>query len=180
MKRCNWCNTKNKLYVDYHDNEWGVLNLDEQHLFEMLILEGFQAGLSWECVLNKRKDFEIAFEGFNPEKVCKFDDKKIESLLSNDKIIKNRLKILASIKNAQVFLQIQKQFKSFKNFLLSFTNGQIFYETQKTTSPLSDKISSELKKRGMKFVGSTIIYSFLQAVGIVNSHEKNCFLFKQS
>lgn len=179
MQRCKWCNLKNDIYVTYHDTEWGVLNLDEKYLFEMLVLESFQAGLSWECILNKRKDFQKAYENFDLQKVCNFDENKIKSLLENDEIIKNKLKILASQKNAKVFAEIQKEFGGFKNFLLSFSGNKIFYETGKTTSPLSDKISKELKKRGMKFVGSITIYSFLQAVGIVNSHEPNCFLFKK-
>ena len=145
--RCGWCNLKNKLYIQYHDEEWCVPNFDEQYLYEMLILESFQAGLSWECVLNKREAFKKAYDSFDIDKVIKYDDKKIEELLSNENIIRNKLKVKASI--------------------------------NKTTNELSDKISKDLIKRGMKFVGSTIIYSYLQAIGVIYSHDKNCYLNKR-
>ena len=177
-KRCKWCNLKNQKYVKYHDKEWGTLNLDEKYLFEMLILESFQAGLSWECVLNKREDFEKAFDYFNIEKICKYNDKKVDELLSNEKIIRNKLKIKAAINNAKIFNNIQYEYEKFSKYLESFTNGKIYYEIDKTTSKLSDEISKNLQKRGMKFVGSTIIYSYLQAIGIIYSHEKECFKYK--
>ena len=178
MKRCQWCNLNNHLYVKYHDEEWCVLNNDEKYLFEMLILESFQAGLSWECVLNKRKDFEKAYNNFDIDKVINYDDKKIEELLNNKKIIRNKLKIKASIENAKIFKAIQKEYGSFNNYLNNFTNKQIIYELNKTTNYLSDNISKDLQKRGMKFVGSTIIYAYLQAIGIIYSHDKECYLYK--
>ena len=178
MKRCQWCNLNNSLYVKYHDEEWCVLNNDEKYLFEMLILESFQAGLSWECVLNKRKDFEKAYNNFDIDKIINYDDKKIEELLNNKKIIRNKLKIKASIENAKIFKAIQKEYGSFNNYLNNFTNKQIIYELNKTTNYLSDNISKDLQKRGMKFVGSTIIYAYLQAIGIIYSHDKECYLYK--
>ena len=173
--RCSWCNEKNKLYVDYHDNEWGKLNLSEKYLFEMLTLESFQAGLSWECVLNKREAFRLAYDDFNLDKVCAYTESKMLELMENPKIIRNKLKIKASIVNARIFKAIQNEFGSFQNYLRSFWNGEIIFECDKVTSPLSDSISADLYKRGMRFVGSVIIYSFLQAVGIINSHEPACF-----
>lgn len=177
--RCKWVNLNNPLYVAYHDTEWGNPIFDDHCLFEMLILESFQAGLSWECVLNKRKDFKIAFDNFELNKVINYDDNKIAELLSNEKIIRNRLKIKAAINNAKIFKEIQKETKSFSNYLWHWTDYKIIHETGKTSSALSDAISKDLQKRGMKFVGTTIIYSYLQAVGVINSHEKDCFLAPQ-
>ena len=179
MKRCTWVNLNNPLYIKYHDEEWGTPVYDDNKLFEMLLLESFQAGLSWECVLNKREAFKEAFDNFNYEKISKYDDKKIEELLQNKEIIRNRRKITAAIKNARVFMDIQKEYQSFSNYLWSFTNNEIIYEYDKTKSELSDKISKDLERRGMKFVGTTIIYSYLQAVGVINSHEQGCFLYKK-
>ncbi len=178
MKRCNWCNINNELYVSYHDTEWGILNLDDNYLFEMLILESFQAGLSWECVLNKRKYFKASYDNFNIDKIINYNDKKINELLNNKNIIRNKLKIKASINNAKIFKKLQKEFGSFHNYLKQFTNDEIIYECDKTSSKLSDEISTDLKKRGMKFVGTTIIYSYLQAIGLINSHEAICFKYK--
>ncbi len=178
MKRCKWCNLKNELYVKYHDEEWCKPNFDEQYLFEMLILESFQAGLSWECVLNKREDFRKAFDNFDIDKIVKYDDEKIKELLSNKKIIRNQLKIKASINNAKIFKGIQKEYGSFYQYLTTFTKDEVVYEIGKTTSELSDNLSKDLQKRGMKFVGSTIIYSYLQAIGVIYSHDKECFLYK--
>ncbi len=175
--RCKWCNLKNPVYVKYHDEEWCKPNFDDKYLFEMLILESFQAGLSWECVLNKRKDFIKAYDDFDIDKVCNYDNNKIEELLLNKKIIRNKLKINASIKNAKIFKDIQKEYGTFYNYLKTFTKGKIVYEIEKTTSELSDSISNDLQKRGMKFVGSTIIYSYLQAIGVIYSHDKDCFLY---
>ncbi|MCL1602424.1 DNA-3-methyladenine glycosylase I [Succinatimonas hippei] len=177
--RCKWVNLNNPLYVAYHDTEWGNPVFDDHCLFEMLILESFQAGLSWECVLNKRKDFKIAFDNFELNKIINYDDNKIAELLSNEKIIRNRLKIKAAISNAKIFKEIQKETKSFSNYLWHWTDYKIIHETGKTSSALSDAISKDLQKRGMKFVGTTIIYSYLQAVGVINSHEKDCFLAPQ-
>ena len=179
MKRCFWCNLDNPKYVEYHDNEWGILNTKDSYLFEMLILESFQAGLSWECVLNKRDAFKEAYDNFDIDKIINYKEDKIKELLNNKNIIRNKLKIKASINNAKIFKDITKEYKTFYNYLCTFTNGNIIYETNKTTSELSDKISKDLYKRGMRFVGTTIIYSYLQAVGIINSHDKNCFLYKK-
>lgn len=179
MKRCKWCNEKNKLYIKYHDEEWGKLNLDEKYLLEMLILESFQAGLSWECVLNKREAFKKAYANFDINEICNYDDEKINELVNNKNIIRNKLKIKASINNSKIFKNINKEYGSFKNYLSKFTNGKIIYEIGKTTSKLSDEISKDLKKRGMTFVGSTIIYSYLQAIGIIYSHDKECDLYRK-
>ena len=167
----------NNLYVLYHDNEWCKLNLDEDYLFEMLILESFQAGLSWECILNKRDDFRVAFDNFNIDKIINYDDIKINELLNNKKIVRNKLKIKAAISNSKIFRKIEDEFGSFGNYLKGFWNGKIIYEVNKTTSKLSDNISNDLIKRGMKFVGSTIIYSYLQAIGIVYVHVLDCFMY---
>lgn len=179
MKRCKWCNLKNPKYIEYHDNEWCKLNLEEKYLYEMLILESFQAGLSWECVLNKRESFKKAYDNFDIEKVCRYDNEKIEELLSNKEIIRNKLKINASVNNSKIFKQIQNEFGTFHNYLKSFTKDEIIYETDKIVNELSDAISKDLQKRGMKFVGSTIIYSYLQAIGIIYSHDKECYLYKK-
>ena len=179
MIRCSWCNLNNPKYVKYHDEEWGVLNLDDDYLFEMLILESFQAGLSWECVLNKRESFKKAYDNFDIFKVSLYTDKKINELMNNKDIIRNKLKIKASINNAKIFRNIVSEFGSFHNYLKKFTNDNIIYESDKTSSKLSDDISNDLKKRGMKFVGTTIIYSYLQAIGLINSHEKTCFMYRK-
>ena len=152
---------------------------DDHKLFEMLILESFQAGLSWECVLNKREAFREAFDGFDVHKVSTYDEKKQAELKQNERIIRNQRKIAAAVTNAQIFLKIQKEYKSFSEYLWQFTDYKVIYETGKTSSELSDKISKDLKTRGMKFVGTTIIYSYLQAVGVIYSHEKDCFLWKE-
>ena len=172
--RCKWCNPKNELYIKYHDKEWGQPSYEDKYLFEMLILESFQAGLSWECVLNKRK----AFDNFDIDKICNFDDKKIKELLENPNIIRNKLKINAAINNSKIFKEIQKEYQTFSNYIWHFTDNNIVYEIDKTSSELSDIISKDLKKRGMKFVGTTIIYSYLQAIGVIYSHEEGCFLKK--
>lgn len=179
MKRCKWCNLKNEKYIKYHDEEWGVPNFDDKYLFEMLILESFQAGLSWECVLNKREAFEKAYDNFDIEKIINYDETKILELSENKNIIRNKLKIKASIINAKVFKNIEKEYQTFYNYLKSYTKDEIIYENDKTTSPLSDAISKDLIKRGMKFVGTTIIYSYLQAIGVINSHEDDCYLYKK-
>ncbi len=175
MKRCAWCNLNNEIYVNYHDNEWGVLNLDDTYLFEMLILELFQAGLSFECVLNKREHFKAVYDNFDVNKVSLYDDNKINELMNNKNIIRNKLKIKASINNAKIFNSIKNEYGSFHNYLKMFTNDKVIYENNKTTSKLSDVISNDLRNRGMKFIGSTIIYSYLQAIGIINSHDDSCY-----
>lgn len=177
-KRCAWCNPNNLKYIEYHDKEWGIPNFDDGYLYEMLILESFQAGLSWECVLNKRDAFRRAYDGFCLDKVCSYGEEKIAELLENRDIIRNRLKIRASISNSRIFKEIRAEFGSFSNYLKVFAGTETWYETHKTTNALSDAISNDLQKRGMKFVGSTIIYSYLQAVGIIYSHEEDCFLHK--
>lgn len=176
MNRCKWCNLENSKYVEYHDSEWGILNLDENYLFEMLVLESFQAGLSWECILNKRNAFTQAFDNFDIDKIINYDEVKINSLLNNKDIIRNKLKINATINNALIFKTIEKEKGSFKNYILKYFKEYPIYEVGKTTSVISDNISNDLKLRGMKFVGSTIIYSYLQAIGLINSHENDCFL----
>lgn len=175
-KRCSWVNLKNPLYVEYHDKEWGVPLHSDQKLFELLILEGFQAGLSWECILNKRQSFRQAFDDFDAEKISRYDEEKCARLMENPAIIRNRLKIKAAVTNSRIFLEIQKEYGSFDRYIWGFTEGKVIYESfdLRTTSPLSDQISKDLKKRGMKFVGSTIIYSYLQAIGVINGHEKAC------
>lgn len=175
MQRCKWCNLNNPIYVKYHDEEWGVPTYDDQKLFELLILESFQAGLSWECILNKRENFKKAYDNFNIDKIVNYDENKINELKQNPSIIRNKLKIKASINNAKIFKKIEKEYGSFSKYIWSFTNNQIIYETNKTSSELSDKISNDLRKRGMIFVGTTIIYAYLQATGIINSHDENCF-----
>ena len=178
MKRCKWCNLKNPLYVQYHDSEWCVPNFDDKYLYEMLILESFQAGLSWECVLNKRESFREAYDHFDINKVIVYGEDKINELINNKDIIRNKRKIRASIKNSKVFKEIVNEYGSFYNYLKTFTNDKIIYETDKTTNALSDEISKDLKKRGMTFVGSVIIYSYLQAIGVIYSHDKECYLYK--
>ena len=179
VKRCKWCNLKNPLYIKYHDEEWGRLNLDDQYLYEMLILESFQAGLSWECVLNKRESFRKAYDNFQLEKVCAYGEDKFDELVNNQDIIRNKLKIKASINNSKIFKEIQREYGSFRDYLKIFTNDEIIYEIGRTTNELSDAISMDLQKRGMKFVGSVIIYSYLQAIGMIYSHEEDCFLYKE-
>lgn len=179
MKRCKWCNLNNPLYVKYHDEEWGSLRSDDQYLFEMLILESFQAGLSWECVLNKRENFRSAYDGFDLNKICAYDENKMLELSENSGIIRNKRKIAASFRNAKAFKTIKEEFGSFYDYLKTFAGEKIRCETELTHSDLSDKISKDLQKRGMSFVGTTIIYSYLQAIGIINSHEKGCFLYRE-
>ena len=178
MNRCKWCNLKNELYVDYHDNEWGKLNLDDKYLYEMLILESFQAGLSWECVLNQREDFRKSYDYFDIDKVILYDENKINELINNKNIIRNKSKIKYSIINSKIFKSIINEYGSFHSYLKTFTNDKIIYECDKTTNELSDKISKDLTKRGMRYVGSVIIYSYLQAIGIINSHQECCYLYE--
>ena len=179
MQRCKWCNLDNPLYVKYHDEEWGEPTYDDKDLFELLILESFQAGLSWECILNKRENFRHAYDNFDIDKIVCYDETKINELKENKGIIRNKLKIKASINNAKIFKQIKKEYGSFSKYIWGFTNGKIIYEIGKTSSELSDKISKDLKKKGMTFVGTTIIYAYLQAIGIVNSHDEKCFKYKK-
>lgn len=179
IKRCRWCNLKNPIYVTYHDKEWGQPNFDDNYLFEMLLLESFQAGLSWECILNKRESFRLAYDNFDFDKISDYRKEKIDELLANPDIIRNRLKIQASITNARIFKKIRAEFKTFHNYLKQFTDDGVIYENDKTSSNLSDMIAADLQKRGMKFVGTTIIYSYLQAIGVIYSHDDDCYLAKK-
>jgi DNA-3-methyladenine glycosylase I len=183
MKRCNW--PTNELAIAYHDEEWGTPLHDDQRLFEFLILEGAQAGLSWDTILRKRENYRAAFDGFDVNKVARYTDKKAEKLLLNDGIIRNRLKVASAISNAKAFLKVQKEFGSFDNYIWSFVDGKPIVNKLKDSSQivprteLSDAISKDLKKRGFNFVGSTIIYAFMQATGMVNDHLVSCFRYKQ-
>ncbi|MBE6596208.1 MAG: DNA-3-methyladenine glycosylase I [Ruminococcaceae bacterium] len=177
-KRCRWCNPKNPLYVEYHDSEWCVARYDEQYLYEMLILESFQAGLSWECVLNKRESFRKAYDGFDIDRVICYGTEKVDELMNNKEIIRNRRKIEASIKNSRIFKAIADEYGSFYSYLRGFTNDIRIYESDRTTNELSDAISKDLRERGMTFVGSVIIYSYLQAIGVIYSHDRECYLYK--
>lgn len=177
--RCVWANPKNALYIRYHDEEWGQPVRDDHRLFEVLILESFQAGLTWECVLNKREAFRRAFDDFDLEKVCAYDEEKMEALRQDAGIIRNRLKIRAAVNNARIFRGIAREYGSFAAYLWGYTQDRVVYENDRVSSPLSDAVSRDLKKRGMTFVGTTIIYAYLQAVGIIYSHEDGCYLCRQ-
>ena len=180
--RCSWCGN-DPLYISYHDEEWGVPVYDDQALFECLILETFQAGLSWITVLKKRKNFRDAFDHFDYHKIATYDEKKIESLLQNSGIIRNKLKILSAISNAKYFIEIQNEFGSFRKYIWGFVNENSIKNNFKTTSEypvktsLSETISKDLKNRGFKFVGATVVYAFMQAIGIVNNHVESCFRY---
>ena len=174
MNRCFWCNEKNPLYVAYHDEEWGNPRFDDAHLFELLLLESFQAGLSWECILNKRENFRRAFDGFDPAKIASYSDSKLDDLQNDAGIVRNRRKITAAVGNAKVFLAIVDEYGSFLNYLHRFWDGNTVYDSVSTKSDLSDAISADLCRRGMKFMGTTIVQSFLQAVGIINAHDETC------
>lgn len=182
--RCSWCGT-NSLYMAYHDNEWGVPVYDDAKLFEFLILETFQAGLSWITVLRKRENFRKTFDNFDYQKIALYDENKYESLLQNAGIIRNKLKIKATISNAKAFMAIQKEFGSFSEYIWQFTKGKPIVNKYKTLNDipakttLSDTLSKDLKKRGFKFVGSTVIYAHMQATGMVNDHIKSCFRYKE-
>ena len=181
VKRCSWVDEKSEIYKNYHDHEWGVPVYDDEKLYEMFLLETFQAGLSWITILKKREAFRVAFDNFDVIKIANYDDKKVMELLANEKIIRSKRKIGAAINNAKIFINIQTEFGSFSNYLWGFSNHQIIKNKDnnfKTTTKLSDDISMDLKKRGMSFVGSITIYSYLQAIGIVNDHELECFCYK--
>ena len=182
--RCAWAGDL-PIYIDYHDNEWGRPVHDDNKLFEMLILEGMQAGLSWITVLKKREAFRAAFAGFDPGKVAFYDEEKIQELLANEGIIRNRLKVNAAVTNAKVFLEVQKKYGSFDKFIWAYVdqtpikNHWEKMEEIPSATPLSDQISRDLKKLGFKFVGSTIIYAFMQATGMVNDHVTDCFIYQE-
>lgn len=180
MKRCFWVDENSQIYKDYHDNEWGIPKYDDKELFELLILESFQAGLSWITVLKKRDAFRKAFDNFDVNKVANYDENKINELLNNEGIIRSQNKIRSAILNANIFISIQKEFGSFSNYIWKFTNGKVIKNKNdkfEVSTPLSNEISKDLKKRGMKYVGTVIIYSYLQAAGIVNDHETTCFRY---
>jgi len=182
--RCSWAGDM-PIYIDYHDNEWGRPVHDDVKLFEMLILEGMQAGLSWITVLKKREAFREAFDGFNPNKIALYDDSKIQELMANEKIIRNRLKMNAAVNNARLYLKVVEEYGSFDQFIWRYvdytpvTGHWEKLDDVPTSTQLSDKISKDLKKMGFKFVGSTIIYSFMQAIGMVNDHIMNCFVYEE-
>lgn len=184
ITRCPWAGSY-PIYHDYHDQEWGVPSHDDRHLFEMLILEGAQAGLSWITILKKREGYRKAFQDFEVNKVAKFNARKVESLMKNASIVRNRLKIMSTVQNAKMFIQVQKEFGSFSSYLWQFVNGKPIINQWKTIkdfpakTELSDTISKDLLKRGFKFVGSTIIYAYMQAVGLVNDHTVDCFRKKK-
>lgn len=181
VRRCPWVDLTKQDYLDYHDKEWGVPVHDDQRLFEFLILEGAQAGLSWYTVLRKRENYRLAFAHFDPEKVALYDEQQVASLLGNPGIIRNRLKILAAINNAQRFLEVQEAFGSFAAYMWRFVDGKpIVHEIRtvsdyQATSPESEAMSKDLRQRGFKFVGSTICYAHMQAIGMVNDHSVDCF-----
>ncbi len=184
MNRCEWSGN-NPLYHKYHDKEWGEPVFDDRKIFEFLVLETFQAGLSWLTILRKRENFRMAFDGFDYKKIAGYDEAKIKLLLQDVSIIRNNLKIRAAVSNAQAFLRVQEEFETFSKYIWGFTNGKPIHNNFKQLSDmpakteLSDKISKELKKRGFKFVGSTVIYSHMQATGMVNDHLTYCFRHKE-
>ena len=184
MKRCDWSTSK-EIYIDYHDHEWGRPQHDDQKLFEAVILDGFQAGLSWIIILQKRENFRKAFDNFDAEKIAKYNETKIEELIQDKGIVRNQLKIRAAIGNAQAFLKIQKEFGSFDKYIWQFTGYKTIHYRRTSmsdlpaTSPESDAMSTDLKLRGFKFVGSTICYAFMQALGMVNDHMTDCFVYEE-
>lgn len=183
MERCKWAS--NDLNIPYHDAEWGVPVHDDQKLFEFLILEGAQAGLSWDTILRKRDAYRKAFANFDPKKVARFDEAKSEKLMQNEGIVRNRLKVKSAVSNAKAFLAVQKEFGSFDKYIWSFVNGKPIVNKLKagdaypTKTEISDAISKDLKKRGFNFVGSTIMYAFMQATGMVNDHLVTCFRYEE-
>lgn len=182
--RCSWAGDT-PIYVDYHDNEWGRPTHDDRELFELLVLEGAQAGLSWLTILRKREAYREAFDGFDPAKVARYDEAKVEELMANAGIVRNRRKIEAAVANAELFLDVAREFGSFDTFIWGYVDGEPVvnhWETQAdvpATTPLSDRISKDLKKRGFKFVGSTIVYAYMQSIGMVNDHVADCFVRRE-
>ena len=183
-KRCGWCEG-DSLYEKYHDNEWGVPVYDDKRLFEFLLLETFQAGLSWITILRKRENFRKAFDDFNYRKIAHYSQEKIQELLTDKGIIRNKLKVKSAVTNAQAFIKIQQEFGSFSKFMWAFVDEKPIqhsisdYKKAPATSAISDKISKELKTRGFKFTGSTVIYAYMQAIGMVNDHELSCFRYNE-
>ena len=181
VSRCRWVNCHNQQYIHYHDSEWGKPHCSDGSLYELLILESFQAGLSWECILNKREGFRTAYDGFDIEKVLCYGTGDMTRLQMDQNIIRHPAKIAASIVNTRVFRNIQEEFSSFAAYIWHFTDGAVIHEPYnlRTESPLSTAISADLKKRGMSFIGSVSMYSFLQAAGIINGHGAECFLYTE-
>ena len=183
-QRCAWCGD-DSLYVAYHDTEWGVPVYDDKTLFEFLLLETFQAGLSWITILRKRENFRKAFDAFDYKKIAKYDQQKIDSLLENAGIIRNKLKVKSAVTNAQAFIKVQEEFGSFSKYIWGFVDGKPIQNELKSlegapaNTPLSDTISKDLKKRGFKFVGSTVVYAHMQATGMVNDHVASCFRYEE-
>ncbi len=184
IKRCRWIeNSKDEIYIKYHDEQWGVPCYDEYTLIEMLILESFHAGLSWLIILKKRENFKRAFDNYDLNKIANYKDDKIAQLLNDKSIVRNRLKIAATVVNAKKILEIKDEFGSFKEYIWSFTQGEIVYNQDdafRDRTELSNTISKDMKKRGMKFLGTVTVYAYLQAIGIVNDHDLNCFIRKQT
>jgi len=182
--RCIWCGD-DPLYMDYHDKEWGKPVFDDEELFEFLVLETFQAGLSWITILRKRENFRKAFDNFDYKKISNYTQAKIDSLLQDEGIIRNKLKVNSAVTNAQLFMNLQQEFGSFSNYIWAFIDGKPITNTFKNhkdipaNTPLSDAISKDLKKRGFKFVGTTVVYAYMQAVGMVNDHVTDCFRYKE-
>lgn len=184
LNRCGWCEG-DELYEAYHDNEWGVPVYDDDTIFEFLILETFQAGLSWITVLRKRENFREAFDNFDYKKIANYSEEKIEELLQNPGIIRNKLKVRATVTNAKAFMEVQKEFSSFSKYIWDFVDGDPIqnevedYKNAPATTDISDKLSKDLKKKGFKFVGSTVLYAHMQATGMVNDHEISCFRYSE-
>ena len=181
IKRCAWARGAENM-IRYHDEEWGKPCHDDKVLFEFLLLEGFQAGLSWACVLNKRENFRRALDGFDAERIARYDAEKIDELMQDEGIIRCRRKLEGAVTNARIFLRMQEEYGSFDKYLWSFTDGQVVHNYNHgapVSSPLSDAISKDLKKRGMKYVGTVIVYSYLQAMGVVDDHEEDCICAKK-
>ena len=183
MQRCNWNNLENsQIYIDYHDNEWGIPSHNDKHLFEMFILESFHCGLSWLLILKKREAFRKAFDNFDAVKISQYDEEKINELMNNQDIVRNKAKILATIQNAKAYLEIVKEMGSFSKYLWSFTDDKVVYKENDefvNKNELSDEVSKDLKKRSFKFMGSVTCYSYLEAIGIMNNHTSNCFTYKK-
>ncbi|MFA9423392.1 MAG: DNA-3-methyladenine glycosylase I [Sedimentibacter sp.] len=177
--RCKWPNlNNNEIYLEYHDNEWGISSHDDRYLFEMILLESFHCGLSWLIILKKREEFRKAFDNFDPNVIKDYSEEKIEALMNNKEIVRNKAKIIANIENAKAFLNVQEEYGTFSEYIWSFTDNKVLYgdfDNLVTTNSLSDKVSKDMKKRGFKFMGSVTTYSYLEAVGIMNNHSKNCF-----
>ena len=184
ITRCAWCE-KDDLYRNYHDEEWGKPIYDDETIFEFLILESFQAGLSWYTILSKRENFRAAFDQFDYQKIAQYSEEKVEELIQNTGIIRNRLKILATINNAQKFMEAQKEFGSFSKYIWGFVNHEPIINRPKTlkevpaTTEISDALAKDLKKRGFKFMGSTVVYAHMQATGMVNDHVEDCWIKTQ-